>query len=93
MLVCSIHMHIRQRRAVSTVHPGSDLRMKLHLSSPQVTEAVELARLELGVQTAHWGSVEWAHDIEGADTTARAAAGVMFVHCSSAQSTTRTKLL
>ena len=93
MLVCSIHMHIRQRRAVSTVHLGSDLRMKLHLSSPQVTEAVELARLELGVQTAHWGSVEWAHDIEGADTTARAAAGVMFVHCSSAQSTTRTKLL
>ena len=69
------------------------LRMKLHLSPPQVTEAVELARLELGVQTAHWGSVEWAHDIEGADTTARAAAGVMFVHCSSAQSTTRTKLL
>ena len=54
---------------------------------------MELARLELGVQTAHWGSVEWAHDIEGADTTARAAAGVMFVHCSSAQSTTRTKLL
>ena len=88
-------MHIRQRRVVfsDALHPRSDLRMKLHLPSPQVTEAVELARLELGVQTAHWGSVEWAHDIEGADTTARAAAGVMFVHCSSAQSTTRTKLL
>ena len=56
-----------------------------------VTEAVKLARLETEVQTSHWGSVEWAHDIEGHDTTARVAAGVMFVHCSSAGSTTRSK--
>jgi len=56
-----------------------------------VTEAVRLARLETEVQTSHWGSVEWAHDIEGHDTTARVAAGVMFVHCSSAGSTTRSK--
>ena len=56
-----------------------------------VTEAVRLARLETEVQTSHWGSVEWAHDIEGHDTTSRAAAGVMFIHCNSAGSTTRSK--
>ena len=56
-----------------------------------ISEAVSLARLELSVQTQSWGSVEWAHDIEGHDTTARAAAGVMFIHCSSSSSHTRTK--
>ena len=55
------------------------------------TFQVKLARLELLFQTDHWGSVEWAHDIECHDTTARVAAGVMFVHCSSAQTSTRSK--
>ena len=36
-----------------------------------VSEAVRLARLEVMVQTDHWGRVEWAHDIELHDTTAR----------------------
>ena len=52
---------------------------------------MRLARLEVMVQTAHWGSVEWAHDIELHDTTARTAAAVMFVQCSSALSNTRRK--
>jgi len=56
-----------------------------------VEEAVSLARLELGVQTDHWGTVEWAHDIELHDTTARLAAATMFVHFNSALSTTKTK--
>ena len=55
------------------------------------SEAVRLARLEVQVQTDHWGSVEWAHDIELHDTTARTAAAVMFVQCSSASSNTRQK--
>jgi len=56
-----------------------------------VSEAVSLARLEVSVQTDHWGRVEWAHDIELHDTTARTAAAVMFVQCSSASSVTRHK--
>jgi len=56
-----------------------------------VVEAVSLARLELLVQTGHWGTVEWAHDIEQHDTTARLAAATMFVHFNSAQSTVKTK--
>ena len=56
-----------------------------------ISEAVKLARLELLHNTSHWGSVEWAHDIEAADTTARTAAGVMFIHCHSAQHNTRSK--
>ena len=57
----------------------------------QVAEAVGLARLELGVQTERWGEVEWAHDIELHDTTARLAAAVMFVHFNSASSSSRSK--
>lgn len=56
-----------------------------------VSEAVSLARLELLVQTGHWGSVEWAHDIEEHDTTARLAAATMFVHFNSAQSNLKSK--
>jgi len=56
-----------------------------------VAEAVGLARLELGVQTQRWGEVEWAHDIELHDTTARLAAAVMFVHFNSASSSSRSK--
>ena len=56
-----------------------------------VSEAVRLARLEVMVQTDHWGRVEWAHDIELHDTTARTAAAVMFVQCSSASNNTRRK--
>ena len=52
---------------------------------------MSLARLEVEVQTGHWGRVEWAHDIELHDTTARTAAAVLFVQCSSASSNTRQK--
>jgi ATP synthase F1 complex assembly factor 2 len=56
-----------------------------------VEEAVRLARLELLFQTDHWGSVEWAHDIEEFDTTARLAAATLFVQLSSSQTSTRAK--
>jgi len=48
-----------------------------------VNQAVELSRLELLYQTDHWGSVEWAHDIEMHDTTSRLAASSIFTyyHC------------
>jgi len=48
-----------------------------------VEDAVKLARLELEVQTDHWGNVEWAHGIELHDTTARVAAAAMFVQLNS----------
>merc|ERR1712013_763355 len=54
-------------------------------------EAVKLARLELLFQTDHWGSVEWAHDIEEFDTTARLAAATLFVQLSSTETKTRNK--
>jgi len=43
-----------------------------------VEEAVKLARLELNFQIDHWGNVDWAHDLEFHDTTARLAAGTIF---------------
>ena len=55
------------------------------------TFQVKLARLELLFQTDHWGSVEWAHDIEEFDTTARLAAATLFVQLSSTETKTRNK--
>ena len=52
---------------------------------------MKLARLELLFQTDHWGSVEWAHDIEEFDTTARLAAATLFVQLSSTETKTRKK--
>ena len=52
---------------------------------------MRLARLELLFQTDHWGSVEWAHDIEEFDTTARLAAATLFVQLSSSQTSMRAK--
>jgi ATP synthase F1 complex assembly factor 2 len=34
-------------------------------------------------QTEQWGNVEWAHDVELHDTTARLAAAAMFVQLNS----------
>lgn len=56
-----------------------------------VEEAVKLARLELLFQTDHWGTVEWAHDIEQHDTTSRLAAATLFVQFLSEKSSTKTK--
>lgn len=56
-----------------------------------VAEAVAITRLELQFQTAHWGTVEWAHDLELHDTTARLAAANLFIHFSSSVITTKTK--
>lgn len=56
-----------------------------------VDEAVKLSRLELETQTERWGNVEWAHDLELFDTTARVAAATMFVHLSSSQHLQREK--
>lgn len=56
-----------------------------------VKEAVHLARLELSHQTDQWGVVEWAHDIELHDTTARIAAANLFVHYNSTSTSKREK--
>ncbi|XP_033630129.1 ATP synthase mitochondrial F1 complex assembly factor 2-like [Asterias rubens] len=45
-----------------------------------VEEAVHLSLLETEFQIARWGSVEWAHDTEMADTKARVAAAALFTH-------------
>jgi len=56
-----------------------------------VEEAVKLTRLELEFQTDHWGTVEWAHDLELHDTTSRLAAATLFVHFNQSSYNTRTK--
>ncbi|XP_070581078.1 ATP synthase mitochondrial F1 complex assembly factor 2-like [Ptychodera flava] len=45
-----------------------------------VEEAVSLSRLEYAFQTAQWGRVEWAHDLDEAEMKARVAAATLFVH-------------
>ncbi|XP_030841010.1 ATP synthase mitochondrial F1 complex assembly factor 2, partial [Strongylocentrotus purpuratus] len=45
-----------------------------------VEEAASLSRLETEFQIDKWGSVEWAHDTEFADTKSRVAAAVLFTH-------------
>jgi len=56
-----------------------------------VEEAVNLSRLELNFQTEKWGNVEWAHDLELHDTTARVAAAALFVHCKTNEHTIKVK--
>ena len=43
-------------------------------------------------QTDQWGNVEWAHDLELHDTSARVAAAAMFVQCHSSEHLTKTKI-
>lgn len=50
-----------------------------------IDEAVRLSRLELDFQIEHWGNVEWAHELELYDTTARVAAAALFVQCNTSQ--------
>lgn len=48
-----------------------------------VENAISLSRLETEFQTSKWGNIEWAHDIELAQTRARVSAGILFVQLSS----------
>merc|ERR1712156_842127 len=73
-----------------TVSPTDVAKLEKHFMSHSL-EALKLARLELLFQTDHWGSVEWAHDIEEFDTTARLAAATLFVQLSSTETKTRNK--
>ena len=43
------------------------------------------------LQTEKWGNVEWAHDLELHDTTARVAAAALFVHCKTNEHTIKVK--
>ena len=47
--------------------------------------------LELEFQTEKWGSVEWAHDLEGHDTTSRLAAANIFLYYNTVINTKREK--
>lgn len=49
----------------------------------RVEEAVKLAMLEHEFQIKDWGRVEWAHDAELHEISARVAAGVLFTHFNS----------
>lgn len=56
-----------------------------------VEEAISLSRLETEFQTAKWGNIEWAHDIDLTQTRARVAAGILFVHLSNDFTSTKTR--
>jgi len=56
-----------------------------------VEAAVELARLEQNFQTAHWGSVEWHHDVELHELRSRLSAAILFIHWCSESSTIKQK--
>lgn len=56
-----------------------------------VNEAVDLSRLETKFQTEKWGNVEWHHDLELHDTSARVAAAALFVQCHTSEHLIQTK--
>ena len=56
-----------------------------------VEQAVNMSRLELNFQTEKWGNVEWAHDLELHDTSARLAAAAMFVQCHTSEHLIKSK--
>ncbi|CAH2307732.1 ATP synthase mitochondrial F1 complex assembly factor 2 [Pelobates cultripes] len=58
-----------------------------------VEKAVLLSRLEEEYQIGQWGNVEWVHEYDLQELSARTAAGVLFVHLCSESSTVKHKLL
>ncbi|MEE6497804.1 hypothetical protein FKM82_002865 [Ascaphus truei] len=58
-----------------------------------VEKAVLLSRLEEEFQIQHWGNVEWAHEYDLQELRSRTAAGTLFVHLCSENSTVKHKLL
>ncbi|KAG8433347.1 hypothetical protein GDO86_017578 [Hymenochirus boettgeri] len=58
-----------------------------------VENAVLLSRLEEEYQIQRWGNVEWAHDYDLQELRSRTAAGTLFVHLCSENSTIKHKLL
>ena len=56
-----------------------------------VEQAVDISRLELNFQTEKWGNVEWAHDQELHDTSARVAAAAVFVQCHTSEHLIKSK--
>ncbi|XP_059835827.1 ATP synthase mitochondrial F1 complex assembly factor 2 [Hypanus sabinus] len=58
-----------------------------------VEKAVLLSRLEEQYQIEVWGNVEWAHDYDVYELRSRTAAGALFVHLCSENSTMKQKLL
>jgi len=54
------------------------LTMAIAKQKLSVRQAVDLGRLETTFQTDHWGSVEWAHDLELQETLSRVSAGMLF---------------
>ncbi|KAM8960362.1 ATP synthase mitochondrial F1 complex assembly factor 2 [Pelodytes ibericus] len=69
------------------------LSMGLLDRSLTVEKAVLLSRLEEEYQIHHWGNVEWAHEYDLHELSARTAAGLLFVHLCSESSTVKHKLL
>ena len=57
-----------------------------------VNQAVQLARLETNFQIEKWGNVEWHHDLELHDTTARLAAAALFFQCNTSEYLIKKKL-
>jgi len=56
-----------------------------------VEEAVTLARLEEEFQIAHWGNVEWSHELSKQDLQSRLAAATLFIHLNSYMATSKPK--
>ncbi|XP_011154831.1 ATP synthase mitochondrial F1 complex assembly factor 2 isoform X3 [Harpegnathos saltator] len=56
-----------------------------------VSEAVDLSRLEEKYQISHWGNVEWHHEYSKHDLQARLSAAMLFVYLNSHSATSRPK--
>lgn len=56
-----------------------------------VSEAVNLSRLEEEYQISHWGNVEWHHEYSKHDLQARLSAAMLFVYLNSHSVTSRLK--
>ncbi|XP_011167731.1 ATP synthase mitochondrial F1 complex assembly factor 2 isoform X2 [Solenopsis invicta] len=56
-----------------------------------ISEAVNLSRLEEEYQISHWGNVEWHHEYSKQDLQARLSAAMLFVYLNSHSATSRPK--
>ncbi|XP_012227833.1 ATP synthase mitochondrial F1 complex assembly factor 2 isoform X2 [Linepithema humile] len=56
-----------------------------------ISEAVNLSRLEEEYQISHWGNVEWHHEYSKHDLQARLSAAMLFVYLNSHSATSRPK--
>lgn len=57
-----------------------------------VEQAVLLSRLEQEFQLGHWERIEWAHDLEQQELSAKLAAAVFFIYCNTSSYLVKKKM-